>query len=419
MIKDNQMKKILISLLAILLCQSNYANTQQLFNVTPNGATLNVSTVKPSHNYPTAGIKIDSAGYQIDSGCTPNTNNYCLFPVSDTQPAAISFSGPAGTMDAILCLNGRRPLSCQYFKNISVSPAAAARYIYVATPYGPTSIFVCTVNPISQVITACTDAGGGPTLSGVNPQGIVLNNTNTRAYISDGNGSSDIYHCDINSNDGTFSSCIQTAITSPSGYSGNGYGMLTINNNNTLAYLLDTLNNDQVDICPISAGFISGTCVTSNLPNTNSQSGEGIVINRAANTIYLADYGDGVYVCDVNGSTVNSCVLKIGGGSVTFNSNAAIALSADESLLYVTDYGNNEVYFCETTPNGTSQFDNCSVAAAIPNAAGIAINAQNTMAYVTDFGSNIYSCPIKNDHTFDTCTATTGFTGSIGVAIGY
>ena len=413
------MKKILISLLAILLCQSNYANTQQLFNVTPNGATLNINTVRANHSYANAGIKIDSVGYQIDSGCTPHTNNYCLFPVSDTQTAGITFSGPTGTLSAILCLDGLKPLSCQYFKNISVSPAAAARYIYVATPYGPTSIFVCTVNPTSQVITACTDAGGGPTLSTVNPQGIALNNTNTRAYISDGNGSSDIYQCDINSNDGTFSSCMQTTITTPSSYSGDGYGMLTINNNNTLAYLLDTHNNDQVDICPVTAGVISNICVTSNLPNTNSQSGEGIAINRAANTIYVADYGDGVYVCDVIGSTVNSCILKTGGGSVTFSRSATVALNADESLLYVTDYGNNEVYFCETTPNGTSGFDNCSVAATIPNAAGIAINAQNTMAYVTDFGSNVYSCPIKNDHTFDICTATSGFTGSIGVAIGY
>ena len=295
------------------------------------------------------------------------------------------------------------------------------RYVYVANSnFGQgTAVFVCTVDPTTQLINSCQDAEGGSAISAIGAQGIVLNNTGTIAYLTNGNGNPDVYQCPINSNDGTFGTCVAIPITTPVGYSTDGYGMLTMNATNTIAYLVDT-RNDRIDSCAVSGGIINGSCVANSVPSLTGNSAEGIIINKSGNTIYIADYNAGVYACDVNGMTINACVLKTGGGSITFSSNVAdIALNPSESLLYVTNYGDDKVYACDTTPNGTPQFSDCFIAASGINAAGVVINAQNTAGYVTNYGSTTFSCPIMPNGMFDTCTPTTGFQSSIGLALGY
>jgi hypothetical protein len=103
---------IRILFLYFALCQTIFAGA--LFNVTASGqpaqvsvtvclngkgpiscqtynvAALNLSitTTIPGHNYPDAGIKINTPGYQ-PTNCTLNSNGYCLFSVSSTQPVSI------------------------------------------------------------------------------------------------------------------------------------------------------------------------------------------------------------------------------------------------------------------------------------------------------------------------------------------
>ncbi|MGC1182302.1 MAG: hypothetical protein WA877_05135, partial [Legionella sp.] len=117
------MKRILIPLYFLLLSISQLATantgTGPLFNVTATGFSaevnitlclnglgilscqyynvsalnLSISTIAHNHVYPAAGIKINTPGYTIeDLGvvCTPISNGYCLFSVSDTAPKAIT-----------------------------------------------------------------------------------------------------------------------------------------------------------------------------------------------------------------------------------------------------------------------------------------------------------------------------------------
>lgn len=112
------MKHIATVLYTVLLCftsQLGLANTQRFFNVSATGTpanlsialclnargpltcqnymvsaiNLNITTVPPNHTYPLAGIKIFTPGYS-PSGCTPISNGYCLFSVSNTVPATIA-----------------------------------------------------------------------------------------------------------------------------------------------------------------------------------------------------------------------------------------------------------------------------------------------------------------------------------------
>lgn len=306
------------------------------------------------------------------------------------------------------------------------APPPVAHFLYVANAdFGAgVAVYVCAINSATDAITSCQDAGGGAAIAGVGIQGIVLNRESSKAYLTNGVGNPDIYQCPINVSDGTFGACVASAVTvtnAGGAYNGSGYGMLALNTANTLAYLVDTANNDRIDACPVSAGVIdSAACTTSSAPNTGSQSGEGIRLNKASNKMCVADYSDGIYVCDVSGTTISACVLKTGGGAITFTSIADIAFNPSENLLYATNYNNNSVYACDTTPNGTNQFTNCVVATnAVGNAGGIVINAKNTVAYVSTFGGSVYSCPILADGTFGACTATNGFVGAIGLALGY
>ena len=53
------------------------------------GLDLSITTTILHHTYPVAGMKINTPGYAIE-GCTPKTNGYCLFSVSDSAPKSIS-----------------------------------------------------------------------------------------------------------------------------------------------------------------------------------------------------------------------------------------------------------------------------------------------------------------------------------------
>lgn len=68
-----------------------------------------VRTLIANHNYPNAGIKILTPGYVLSSPgpifkpqptCTPYSNGYCLFPVSNTSPFVFTVS-PTSTQVAV------------------------------------------------------------------------------------------------------------------------------------------------------------------------------------------------------------------------------------------------------------------------------------------------------------------------------
>lgn len=75
--------------IAIILCL-NGKGPISCQNYTVPALNLTISTTIP-HSYPSAGIKILTPGYTL-SGCLPDTNGYCLFPVSNTTTKNIVIS---------------------------------------------------------------------------------------------------------------------------------------------------------------------------------------------------------------------------------------------------------------------------------------------------------------------------------------
>ena len=82
-----------------------------------NGLPLTIYTTIPKQTYTSAGIQMQP-GVTI-SGCTPSGNRYCLFRVSDTQPAVLTIMLPTlntipGPLSVRLCLNGVEDrMSCE------------------------------------------------------------------------------------------------------------------------------------------------------------------------------------------------------------------------------------------------------------------------------------------------------------------
>lgn len=81
----------------------------QNYNV--SALNLSILTTVANHTYPAAGIRINSPFYSLaNSGlnCTPLSNGFCMFSVSNTSPANININAPdyiivgAGTAGAVL-----------------------------------------------------------------------------------------------------------------------------------------------------------------------------------------------------------------------------------------------------------------------------------------------------------------------------
>lgn len=68
-------------------------------NFTVSNPTLTISTTIPDHTYVVAGIKISSTKVKVTNleGCVPYSNGFCLFSVSNTQPANIFINNPTAT----------------------------------------------------------------------------------------------------------------------------------------------------------------------------------------------------------------------------------------------------------------------------------------------------------------------------------
>lgn len=78
----------------VTLCLNGNGPTScQRYSV--SALSLSIQTTSANHTYPTAGIKLNTSDYHLASGCTPSSNGYCLFSVSDSQAAAIGISHTA------------------------------------------------------------------------------------------------------------------------------------------------------------------------------------------------------------------------------------------------------------------------------------------------------------------------------------
>lgn len=404
------------------LCNSLlHAGSQELyFNATLNNGGLNIVTLIPNRVYSYAGIKINTPGYSlkyIGTECTALSNGYCLFSANDTTPVFLTVTGPSGSLSITLCLNvsGQNGLSCQQYHHLSVPPLPEVAYIIDSID---NKVSVCQLTVDALNISHCQDTG----LNAIEyplfsyPQGITLNHAGTHAYITT---FSDInaWDCRVNPVNHTFESCQPYTITSSPALL--GYGMVALNTQGTVAYLVDHFEDDVL-ACPLGedGAFSSTMCMSTGA--TTLDHPIGITLNKANTLAYIANAQRGISVCSLHGNDFINCVNKTGSSDVTFLQTSGAALNSDETMLYVASNYDPNVYVCSTQESSSSSFSFCKVANG-PNvftgSYGIKLNEAGNIAYITDGSDETYICPIKADATFDTCTTSNFVQFPTGIAL--
>ncbi|MBV9575105.1 MAG: hypothetical protein JO149_00605 [Gammaproteobacteria bacterium] len=369
---------------------------------------------------------------QITNQLTPGNVCGTIFNLGHLQSCILSLQIDGShltgnvTSGPVVCDSGN-PSQCYQPSqnnqlNITYSAESlTARLAYITQGYTQ-GVKVCAVDPTDGTLSNCIDAGGGSAIATINPQGIVIDHAGQNAFLTAGFiNQPNVFQCAINPVTGVFSSCSVTTITSPSGYQPY-YGLLTLNSASTIAFIVDYNNGatNRVLACPITNGTINPLCTDTGATGLTSDNA-GIILNSTNTKAYIGGYGNSyITVCDVNGATFSSCLNKTGGGSISFSEPAGVALNAADNILYVADNVFHGVYACDTTPNGTGQFNNCFVATTLPTQPwNIVINKTNTFAYLTDYGSSVYICPILPNGTFATCTVNTSISQPVGIALKY
>lgn len=384
--------------LSIVLCQVVFASTGLFFNVQISGTTLSISTTKPNHIYPDAGIKISTPGYSIQAGCMPNVNGYCLFSTSSAAPSSLSINGPSGNVDIILCLNGAGPLSCQTYSVVVAASPPKPAFAYVSNS-GNSTVSLCGFNPDNITFNNCSSTGSGF----VSPTGIAFNPAATYSYI--GNSASTINICSVNQ-DGTFGSCNQyfNSYSDPTG--------IVINSANTIAYINDT--DGETWVCPINPNGTLGAC---NCTACSFGTPEGLALNPSNTIAYVVDnFFSKVYYCNINSidGTLISCNVTGNGFIKPFG----IALNPKNTYAYITNNTNNTVSYCSILGDGS--LTSCQITGSGFNSPTfLTINAAGTVAYITNSGNNTVSyCDINADGSFNTCNVTgSGFSVPQGIAL--
>ncbi len=160
--------KKLALLFCSLLCQISFANpTGNLFKVSPSGSvgniditlclnintgsqnplscqkynvsalSLSILTVAANHTYPFAGIKINSPDYTIKNlgiDCKMQSNDYCLFSVSDSLAKVIVIKKTSGYISVIAA--GRYKGTDGYYPLLAASSDGGASWAYTIDQYG-------------------------------------------------------------------------------------------------------------------------------------------------------------------------------------------------------------------------------------------------------------------------------------------
>ena len=226
------MKRYLSSigtLVILSVCHNANAAAGLFFNIISTGSSLSIKTTIPNHKYSHAGIRLNTPGASITSGCTANSHGFCLFPVSDSSSTVLNVMGASSKLKATLCLNGKGPVSCQnYTITPSSPPIPNPRFIYVGSLF--TNVLTkCSINPTNGqlIIPSCASVGSGF----VSPTGIAINAAGTIAYIVNSNVNS-VSQCTINHTTGALAPCaiasLVSGLTNPIGITLNPAGTLLI-----------------------------------------------------------------------------------------------------------------------------------------------------------------------------------------------
>jgi DNA-binding beta-propeller fold protein YncE len=407
MMRRDLAKKIIITLVALIVCQASFA-AGLLFNVSAVGNTLNIKTTA-SHIYPSVGIMLNTNGYSLAHAGTEcslgGSSGYCLFSANQTTPKLITIAGPAGVVNFTLCLNGVGATSCQNYHATIAPPPPPSHPNAAYITNGDNIVSSCDVND-NGTFGLCIDAGASEVF--ITPRGIALNNDIHAAYVVT-NGDDAVHLCTINAMH-VFETCAITANTGFAGAEG-----LAVNHIYTYGYVSNANADAQtVTSCIINPDGTWGACTNAGAPACAFFSQpRGMAVNNTNDIVYVANYGtdeiqSSVSRCAVDAGGVFSSCLDSGNDGVLFNGAFGIALNPFGTFAYVTNNNNDTVSVCPINAI-TGAFGTCvdsgNTGVLFNGPAGIAINAAGTFAYVANGATNaILVCPINQvNGTFGAC----------------
>lgn len=412
------------AVIILLTAQNAFAAN---FSITPVGAlptlitpgqtvtaTYNITNLTSMTRYgysiqglPAGKVTQNTTAPNCPSSITLAPNASCQLQLDITAPVSSSFA---------LC----KQTSCTTASaSLNVLGPKTPRFAYVTQYEATQGVLVCKVNPSNGSLSNCTDVGAHNVLDNIFPQDIAINKAGTVAYLTAYNDLPFAYQCNINTSNGTFSSCSSTNITSPTNYD-TVYGFLTLNASGTTAFVANSDGSPAILACPIINNAFTSTCTDTGATTLGSSPNQ-IVLNQANTIAYIGNYYTNyVTQCNVSGTSFSGCTSKTGDGNINFSSPAGVALTPTGNLLYVTDYNNNTVYYCNPTPNGPNEFSSCLIATdSINNPWGITINQQGTYAYVTDYDNTVSVCAILGNGSFSCTPTQTSFSDPVSVALLY
>lgn len=209
-------------------------------------------------------------------------------------------------------------------------------------------------------IGACTTAS--PNNDFVFPSGLAFNSNGNRAYITQLITSQGVSVCSVDLSTGILAPC------TVSGAIANGLGIV-INSTNTIAYVTDLSGN--VNICNLDNDGAFVNCQID--PNIQNDIPNAFGLAISGSNLYVTDQGSDVYMCPITGGTLGSCVSADGSG---FNTTKGIAINPAGTVAYIVNHGNNTVTYCNiNTVSGlfTSCTNQASPVVALSSPVGIAI----------------------------------------------
>lgn len=109
-------KQLTLTVLSLVLTVISLATqAQNLFSVYASGSNLTVTPVLNKY-YPSMGIKIPS-GTKQPKNCSMNSNGYCLFASSKSNPKVLKFANTNNSLlvKGSICLIGSCELNCQTY----------------------------------------------------------------------------------------------------------------------------------------------------------------------------------------------------------------------------------------------------------------------------------------------------------------
>lgn len=175
-------------------------------------------------------------------------------------------------------------------------------------PNAPGFLLQCTLDSTTYDLTNCvaTDPPPSPVYK---PQDIILNSSNTLAYIPNGvDSTADVAKCQIDSNTGAINSCVDSGADLSSLCGNTANEAMVFNSEQTLAYI--TCTAGYVIKCEVDAnnGNLSG-CANSGASPLSYPI--GLVFNSANTLAYISDHVQNTVIkCDISSSNgdLSGCI---------------------------------------------------------------------------------------------------------------